>query len=197
MTTKMDQLKTNRDRYRRRLEDIKADPDITAEAKARRLRPIYEEAKAIETRLLGEIRDELKKRVRSAEKEAFAPSNPFGSDPALAMMSARDAFERAARTTDQRELEGMLERAELLGDKTLKRAVAWRANELQAEGVVRRYLDSDEAARKSYETWVEAYGELEKVESFGDELGLGYASIEEPAELSARSFAATQGAGAA
>jgi hypothetical protein len=191
----MDQLKNNRDRYRR-LEEIAGDPDITAEAKARRIRPVYEEAKAAESRLLAEVRDELKFRVRSAERKAFAPPNLFGADPALAQMNARDAFDRAARTNDQKELEATLERADLLGDNTLMRAVAWRASELRAEGVVRRYLDSDEGARKTYEAWAEAYGEQERVESYGTELGFGYAHIEEPPELSARSLAATQ-AGAA
>jgi hypothetical protein len=126
MTT-MDQLKNNRDRYRR-LEEIAGDPDITAEAKARRIRPVYEEAKAAESRLLAEVRDELKFRVRSAERKAFALPNLFGADPAFAQMNARDAFDRASRTNDQKELEATLERADLLGDNTLMRAVAWRAN---------------------------------------------------------------------
>ncbi len=181
--TKMDQLQNNRDRYRRRLEGIKADPDLTLEAKARRIRPLYEEAKAEESRLLGEIRAELREKVRSAERKAFAPSRPSGGDPTLAMISARDAFERSARATDQRELEGMLEWADLIGDKTLKRAIAWKANGLGHEGIVESYLSSDEEGRRSYEAWAEAYGELEKVESYGTELGLGYASIDEPAEL--------------
>ncbi len=76
----------------------------------------------------------------------------------------------------------MLEQADLLGDKTLMRAVAWRANAVGNDALVRRYLDSDEDGRKSYEAWADAHGELERVESYGTELGLGYAELEEPAE---------------
>ncbi len=67
MSTIDEKLRANRDRYQRRLEEIQRDTDLTAEAKARRIEPIYREAKALDSKLRGERLEGLREKVRSAE----------------------------------------------------------------------------------------------------------------------------------
>lgn len=55
--TKIDEkLRLNREKLERKLAEIRADGDLTREAKARRMRPVYEEAKREERRLHEERR---------------------------------------------------------------------------------------------------------------------------------------------
>ncbi len=178
-----DRLKANRDRYQRKLADIQQDNDLTAEAKSRKLRPVFQEAKATDDKLRGERMADLREKVRDTEREAFAAPALRGSDPALLQLGYRNALDSVEQITDNGELARKLDRAAGTGDKTLARAVAWRANQIGADGVVRAYLDSDEDANRKWAAWAEAYAEVEQVERLGETLGFGDVPISEPPEL--------------
>ncbi len=87
----VEKIRGNRDRYQRKLADIQQDNDLTAEAKARKLRPVFEEAKREEARLRQARRDELAGRTSDAERKAFAPPALRGSETALLQMNFRRA----------------------------------------------------------------------------------------------------------
>ncbi|MDP9458271.1 MAG: hypothetical protein M3Q60_21405 [Actinomycetota bacterium] len=183
MTTIDEKLRKNRENLQRKLEEIRADADLTREAKARRMRGPYEEAKREESRLRQEKRDGLAQRTRAAERKAFAPPALSGSDPALVQMNYRAALDSVEGITDAGELSRKLERATITGDRTLARAVAWRANDFGADGVVRGYLDTDEGARAAWTEWADAHAEQEQAQRLGASFSSGVPSIEEPDEL--------------
>jgi len=182
--TDLDQkLRQNREHYSRKIEEIRRDPDLTREAKARRMRPLYEASKREEARLRQEKRDGLAQRTRAAERKAFAPPALQGSDPALVQMNYRAALDSVEGITDAGELSRKLERATITGDRTLARAVAWRANDYGADGVVRGYLDTDAQARAAWTEWADAHAEQEQAQRMGASFSSGVPSIEEPDEL--------------
>jgi hypothetical protein len=178
-----DRLKANRERFGRKLEQVRNDSDLSPEGRARQLRPSFEEAKAVDSELRAERMADLREKVRTAEREAFAAPALRGSDPALLQLGYRNALDSVERITDNGELARKLDRAAGTGDKTLARAVAWRANQIGADGVVRAYLDSDEDANRKWAAWAEAYAEVERVERLGESLGFGDVPISEPPEL--------------
>ncbi len=178
-----DRLKANRDRYERKLADIQQDNDLTSEAKARKLRPVFQEAKAVDDKLRGERMAGLREKVRDTEREAFAPPPLRGADPALLQLGYRNALDSVEPLTDAGELSRKLDRATSTGDRTLAKAVAIRANQIGADGVVRAYLDSDEDASRKWTAWAEAHTEAERVEKLGETLGFGDVPISEPDEL--------------
>jgi hypothetical protein len=187
-----DRLKANRERFGRKLEQVRDDSDLSPEGRARQLRPVFEEAKAVDSKLRAERMAELREKVRAAEKEAFAAPTMRGADPALAQLNFRSALDSVEPLTDPELLSRKLERALLTEDKTLARAVAWRANELGAKAVVRRFMDTDEAASRKWTAWSEAFAEVERVERLGESLGFGDAPIQEPPELRGRVREASQ-----
>jgi len=178
-----DRLKANRDRYERKLADIQQDNDLTAEAKARKLRPVFQEAKAVDSKLRGERMADLREKVRDTEREAFAAPPMRGADPALAQLNFRHALDSVEPLTDPNLLARKLDRATSTGDTTLARATAIRANELGADAVVQTYMDSDEAANRKWAAWAEAYADVEQIERLGESLGFGDLPIAEPPEL--------------
>jgi hypothetical protein len=182
MSTIDEQIKRNRDRYQRQLSDIKQDTDLTAEARARRIEPIYREAKAEEARLRQVRRDELAQRTSDAERKAFSPPSLRGSDPALTQMNFRFALDSVEKITDTAELARKLERAVITGDRTLARAAAIRANERGADHVVTAYLATDEQARKDWTEWADAHAEMAG-SGLGEQFDSGIPDIEVPSEL--------------
>ncbi len=177
-----DRLKANRDRYQRKLEEIQQDNDLSREGKARKLRPVFEEAKVEEARLRQARRDELAKRTSDAERKAFAPPSLRGADPALVQLNFRSALDSVERINDNAELARKLERAVTTGDRTLARAAAIRANELGADHVVTSYLANDEEARKDWLEWSDAHAEMSG-SGLGETFDSGIPALEEPSEL--------------
>ena len=182
MSTIDDKLRQNRDRYQRKLTEVRADQDLSREGKARKLRPAFEEAKREEARLRQARRDELAERTSDAERKAFAPPALRGSDPALVQMNFRSALDSVEQINDNAELARKLERATLTGDRTLARATAIRANELGADHVVTTYLANDEQARKDWTEWADAHAEMAG-SGLGETFDSGIPTLEEPSEL--------------
>ncbi|PLS87606.1 MAG: hypothetical protein CYG60_01035, partial [Actinobacteria bacterium] len=176
-------LRQNRERYSRKLEEIRRDPDLNDGAKARRIEPLYREARAEEAKLKQQRRAGFEEKALRAGREALGAPPMHGADPALREMNYRSALLAVADVSDPSKLSALLEMAHDTGDKTLARAVAYRANGLRNDGLVRRYLDADEAARKTWEKWGQAHEELERESTLSGQLASGVADIEEPGEL--------------
>jgi hypothetical protein len=177
-----EKLRANRERFGRKLEEVRADNDLSREGKARRLKPLFEEAKVEEARLRQVRRDELAQRTSDAERKAFAPPALRGSDPALVQLNFRFALDSLEKITDTAELARKLERAVITGDRTLARAAAIRGNELGADRVVTAYLATDEQARKDWLEWSDAHAEMAG-SGLGETFDSGIPSLEEPDEL--------------
>ncbi len=177
-----DKLRQNRDRYGRKLEEVRADSDLSREGKVRRLAPLYEEAKREEARLRQARRDEMAQRTSAAERRAFKAPALRNADPALVQMNYRAALDSVDGITDNAELSRKLERAVTTGDLTLARAVAIRANERGADHVVTAYLANDEQARKDWLEWSDAHAEMSG-SGLGEPFDSGVAPLEEPSEL--------------
>jgi hypothetical protein len=177
-----EKLRANRERFGRKLEDVRSDNDLSLEGKARHIAPLYQEAKAEEARLRQARRDELATKTSAAERKAFAAPALRGSDPALTQMNYRSALDSVEKITDTAELARKLERATSTGDRTLARAAAIRGNELGADRVVSDYLATDEQARKDWLEWSDAHSEMTG-SGLGEQFDSGIPNIEEPSEL--------------
>lgn len=185
-----EKLRQNREKLERKLAEIRAEEDLTREAKARRMRPVYEEAKREERRLHEERRSGLVERTRAAERKAFAAPAMPGADPALMQMNYRSALDSVEGITDPDTLARKLERANMTGDRTLARAVAWRANDYGADRVVTAYLDGDEDARKDWTEWADAHTDMQG-SGLGETFDTGIPTLEEPDELQRIAWSAT------
>ncbi len=182
--TDLDQkLRQNRERYSRKLAEIREDPDLNDGAKARRIEPLYREAKAEEAKLKQQRRAGFEEKALKAGREALGAPPMHGADPALKEMNYRSALLAVADVSDSGKLSALLEMAHDTGDKSLARAVAYRANGLQNDGLVRRYLAADEAAREKWEKWGQAHEELERESTLGASLTSGIPALEEPDEM--------------
>jgi hypothetical protein len=183
MSNQNEKIRANKARYERTLEQVRADGDLSPEGKARKLRPVFEEAKALDSKLRGERMADLREKVRAAERAAFAAPALRGADPALVQLNFRSALDVVEGIVDPSLLARRLDRALLTEDKALAKAVAWRANDLGAAGVVKKYMDTDEAASRKWTAWAEAFAEVEQIERLGESLGFGDVPISEPPEI--------------
>jgi hypothetical protein len=182
MSTIDDKIRANKARYQRKLEEVRADGDLSREGQARHIAPLYQEAKAEEARLRQARRDGLAERTSAAERKAFSPPVLRGSDPALVQMNYRSALDSVEKITDTAELARKLERAVVTGDRTLARAAAIRANELGADRVVSDYLATDEQAREDWTRWADAHSEMAG-SGLGETFDSGIPALEAPSEL--------------
>jgi len=182
MSTIDEKLKASRDLFVRKLEEVRADSDLSREGRARHIAPLYQGAKVEEARLRQARRDELAQRTTDAEHKAFAPPSLRGADPALVQMNFRFALDSVEKITDTAELSRKLERATLTGDRTLARACGIRANEIKADHVVTTYLANDEEARKDWLEWSDAHAEMSG-SGLGETFDSGIPTLEEPSEL--------------
>ena len=180
----MDELRRHKERYERELENIRADPDLNDGARGRRIAPVYRSFKAEERRLLDGMKAQTAETAAEKGRKAFEAPAMFGADKALVQMNYRHALDSVEGLADPKDLDARLERAVLTGDAALARAVAYRANETGNAGVVTKYLDHDEDARRAWEEWADAHEDLQKLQSYGESLAFGYAEVDEPREMS-------------
>ncbi len=180
---KLEQLKARKADLGREIERIRGDRDLSEGAKARRIAPLFARFKAEERRVLDEMKAETALTAAKKGQKAFEPPAMFGADRALVAMNYRHALDGIEGLTDPKDLDARLERAVLTGDAALARAVAYRANETGDSATVTKYLDTDGDARKAYEEWADAHGDLQKLNDYGAELAFGYAEMEEPREV--------------
>ena len=157
MTEQIDRaMAENRERYERAASAVLADPDLSDSAKEREEGAAFEKARAEHERLYAKKEAEVSSRLDEKRRAAMAPPLVPGADKAMVGLSYRDALERAYRTRDARELEGMLDRARMTGDKVLARAVLVRGYGLESEALVGKYLEAYPEHRERWDKFSSA-----------------------------------------
>ncbi len=173
-----EKLRKNRADFGRKVEEIRGDWTMSAEAKRQELHAAYEETRTTHERLALEYRKDVKDRLEKTRSAAFSVPK-VGKDPALDVLVYRDALDRVSKTLDQRELTDTLARARMTGDHTLAKAVLFRGYELQNATLVGAYLESYPEHQPVWEEFMEAaeaHNELEV-------MGVSVPAPEEPQEL--------------
>jgi hypothetical protein len=163
--------------------EIRRDWTMSAEAKRQDLEAAFAEARSAHKALEDQYRAEVRGRVETTRKAAFAPPKIVGSDKALELMAYRDALEKTSRITDTRTLSEMLTRAETVGDGPLARAVLYRGYELQSAALVGSYLEKYPNEQQTWEKFMGAAQELNTLEALGITAATGVPEPERPQEL--------------
>jgi hypothetical protein len=194
MTDVTEKMRKNAETYRERVEEIRRDWTRSDEAKRQDLAAAYAEASSAHKTLEDEYRTGVRDRLRNARKKAFAPPVIPGSDKALVALAYRDALDRASRFREPRQLSDLLARAEITGDHALARAVLYRGFELENEGLVHSYFENYPDELQSWDAFMAAAAEHNRLETLGISGAEGVPETERPREVD-RQFAVTsQGA---
>lgn len=126
------QAETARRSFQRRLSEIRGDRDLSAEAKRREISTLYGDTAAM-VRALRRQHDELAASEREAlVKAAFGPFIAAGAtagDRETALMSYRAALAQVEGVRDLAQVERLLQRARMAGDRQLERAIGLTAYE--------------------------------------------------------------------
>ncbi|SDD89932.1 hypothetical protein [Nocardioides lianchengensis] len=111
------------DRFNATVTETREDPDLTTDAKMRRLAGAWVDAEARMGTLRQSFEGGSQQSVESLTKQAFGATGASGADA----ISVRDADDRASRLEDADEALKLLRRAEGNGDTVLSRAIAQHA----------------------------------------------------------------------
>jgi hypothetical protein len=183
MTTIQEKLLKNRQTYSQKVEDIRADWELSDAAKDQRLQEAYSEAISTHNTLVDQLRHNFWKAYEDGRREMFkAPT--VGTDKAQNTMLYRDALERT-RGVGGPELQEMLEEATLTGDRALARAVLLHGYSHPHEAVQRAVVESyfAHAEKSELDQWtrmMDAAESLNRLNELGVELTTGVAAPEDP-----------------
>lgn len=182
-TEALDQrIEKNKADFDRIVEAVREDPDLNDQAKRREIGEAYERASRTHNELHGQKQALVQQRLDEARKKAFAPPYVPGADKAQAMTSYRDAIARTSGTRDVKELEVVLDQANLTGDEVLAKAVLYRSYQLQSELLIGRFLEGRPEARQTWDQFMSAAEEHNAFEAERKPFG-GARGPERPEEL--------------
>jgi hypothetical protein len=194
MDTTTDKMRRSAERFRRRVDEIRRDWTRSDEAKRQDLEAAFAEARSTHSQLADEVRAEVRGRVETARKAAFAPPKIAGSEKAMELLAYRSALDAVTRIDKSTDLANLLERAEITGDTPLARACLYRGYELQSEALVGSYLEKYPDELPVWEKFMGAAQELNTLETLGITAAAGVPEPERPQELG-RAFAVTSSRG--
>ena len=152
-------------RHQQEVERIRANPDLSEDAKQRLIKDATEQAAEESARLKEEEREAIEQAIQSAERMVLSISYPdraSSSEKAMIAMSYRDA-RRQAESAES--LSDLLDQAEKSGDTQLAEAVYHVATLGGNRVVADAYLESRPKERRNWERYVEARREAEGVDS--------------------------------
>lgn len=162
----MSTIAENRAKAEREIEKIRANPDLSAEAKRRKIQEVYERSVAEHRELVEEERRAEAEAIASAERKVLGipyPERSSASERAMIALSYRDALDRAERAASDREdlgaLLDLLERAEVSGDSLLARAVYHTATRRGVRQVADAYLASRPTEQARWERYMQVRNE--------------------------------------
>ena len=158
-------MRENRLTFERRVEQLREDRDLSDAARARYLDQEYQNARARYEELAERKREDIRERLETTRRAAFAPPRLPDADPAASQLNFRDAIFRMRDERDAAKLERVLEEAELVGDTALAKAVLLRGYALQNEALVGAYLKSRPAERRKWDEFMAAAEEANAAES--------------------------------
>jgi hypothetical protein len=158
-----EQISRNRTQHEQQIERVRANRDLSTEAKRRKIAAIHEEATQEHVRLVREEREETQRALEQMERKLLGISYPDNARPhekAIIAMSYRDARDRVERAASDREnpdaLAEILTSAERSGDVQLAEAVFHVATLRGDRSVADSYLASRPAVKRRWESYVEA-----------------------------------------
>lgn len=150
--------------YRTALNRIRADRDLSEEAKARMMGEIHAAATEEHRRIIEDGRDRAAKSYDDAARSVFGlslPSGTPGAERAAAQTSQRDAFFRVSGIDDGEELKRLSGMAAATGDRLLQRAILYRGGlELADGGVVEAVTQAEPEIGRAWESLKAAGDEL-------------------------------------
>jgi hypothetical protein len=185
-----EKMTRNAESFRRRVDEIRRDWTRSEEAKRQDLEAAFAEASSVHKALEDQYRAEVRGRVETTRKAAFAPPKIAGSSKAMELLAYRSALDAVARIAKSADLAELLERAQITGDAPLARACLYRGYELQSEGLVHSYFEKYPDELPAWEKFMGAAQELNTLETLGITAATGVLEPERPQELG-RQFAAT------
>jgi hypothetical protein len=172
-----DPILKNKERFDRKVKDLRNHPDLSAEAKRRYLSEAYEEAKAAHDEMVAEHKESQQRNIADLERKVFEVRMPLSvstQEKETIRMSYRNAYDRAERACDsaskdsgsrERALKNLLERAERSGDGQQADAIYHLARESGMWGVADAYVASRPKAKEAWESYSAARQEAESIES--------------------------------
>lgn len=176
----------------RKVEQIRANQDLSAEAKRRYIAEAYEKAAADYREAVEAQERELQERIHGTERSVFETRYPMAATDTekaqirAARRGAYDAvyFAVAGAGADgpahaREELERILERAERTGDPELATAVYNVATERGVREVADAYLSARPQEKRRWEEYVEARQEAEDLNRVMDQ-AMGYGLMKPP-----------------
>jgi hypothetical protein len=130
-----------------RIDEIRKNGDLTAEAKARSIAGARQSANNKLRELKSSELAEHSKQRDAALAKAFGVSfgsSATSSDKVLARMSLRDAVFRASSLKTAAEAESMFDIARTIGDRDLQKAVGFAAFRLGWSGILDRFAETSQ-----------------------------------------------------
>jgi hypothetical protein len=185
-----EKMTRNAQKYRERIEEIHRDWTRSEEAKRQDLEAAFAEARSTYSQLADEFRAEVRGRVETTRKAAFAPPKIAGSEKAMELLAYRSALDTVARIDKSADLAELLERAQITGDAPLARACLYRGYDLQSEGLVHSYFEKYPEELPAWEKFMGAAQEHNTLEALGiTAAAAGVPEPERPQELGREGFA--------
>ena len=176
----------NAERFRRRVDEIRRDWTRSDEAKIKDLEAAYSEARSTYSQLADEYRSEVRSRVETTRKAAFAPPKIAGAEKAMELFAYRSAIDTVAKIDKSADLAELLERAETTGDAPLARACLYRGYQMGSPELVGAYFKSRPDELPRWEEFMGAAQESNRLDEVGMELSAGVPEPERPQELGRR-----------
>jgi hypothetical protein len=134
---------------------IHRDLDLKDQAKERMIRDVYEQARTEAIQAEQEEKERLEIEMKVARRAAFAPPVVKGADPVSTQQAYSYAYERIEDERDPQLLLERLQKAELLNDPFMAKAILVRGYELGNSTIVGRYFDVYPDERGYYDDFIE------------------------------------------
>ncbi len=132
------------------VDSVRNDPSLTAEYKQRHIARHYLDAKRAHAEVVEQDTHDRDARRRMLEQDVLG-TGVSGLDSGAAIVSRRDAGDRAAALQDEREALALLRRADRSGDEPLARAIAERALDEQWAEVGNAFIANRPTIAPRYE----------------------------------------------
>jgi hypothetical protein len=164
------------------VEKIRGYADLTEEAKNRRIAEVNERARQEYRQAVEDQERERAERLERSKRAVFrvpVPASATEAEEAQIHAAHRSAYNDVYSSTRgfespaevQEELERHLAQAERTGDKLLARAAYHRAIDLGVQSVVDTYLSSRPAEERAWNSYTQAYREVQDASSIESLLG--------------------------
>jgi len=173
--------------YRKALDRIRADRDISGEARSRMMNEAHTAAREEYRRIFGEGRSRASRSYDEAARSVFGPPAPRDAstaERAAIASSYRDALFRVSGVEDAGQLHTFQAMAQATGDKLLSRAILYRGGEMGEQSLVDAVCVNDPDLERGWNGLMERAREMN---TQGDPLAAGLHAPPRPEDMPADS----------